>query len=545
MLMWQADPETGAGADLIYAYAQREYEVKLKSDSNTSVYCLVVGNAEHQWLISGNDPALVFELDGSKCIERETMPADYARMTRSCFVLNDRLFSVIERVAGQRELFQLIDDHWTSMGEIELLDTNHRWTTDTGQDLVDAASIPVQYYATRRSLGAPGSIKNTPQFGHSSLGTVRVLSIGSTAHVFWRIDNRLLYRRGIDLIPIVPQPPGSASILASVPAPVSALEPENAVGIAHGWSVVIDLSEPNDGTWFPVAVGGEPAVILTPSSHESSMPVSAKRIEQGHWTEFASTTLPFLSIPVTSGSRDDGSSAYLVVATRMGRTQTLALEPAGFRLTRFHHVHQHLQSISGYFLLPVLLTWGQICAAVLALTAALIMRKDHARYEFGLQAVASASLLRRGLARLIDLVLIIGSTAALFWTLQAVFTPDWLTVFEAINIKIYNHPPVILATRIMVACAIWLCLVTMATITLQGVFGFTPGKWLLGLRTVRTTLRPVGFARSLLRELLFYFDTAALLCWAPGILFITYTHNRQRMGDMIADTIVINSSRNS
>lgn len=56
---------------------------------------------------------------------------------------------------------------------------------------------------------------------------------------------------------------------------------------------------------------------------------------------------------------------------------------------------------------------------------------------------------------------------------------------------------------------------------------------------VRTTLRSCGFARSLVRELMFWVDTPLLLTALPGVLCQLATANRQRLGDLVAQTIVV------
>jgi uncharacterized RDD family membrane protein YckC len=69
--------------------------------------------------------------------------------------------------------------------------------------------------------------------------------------------------------------------------------------------------------------------------------------------------------------------------------------------------------------------------------------------------------------------------------------------------------------------------------------GATPGKWLCGIRTLQTTLQPCGFARSLARELLLCVDNVNFVAWTPGILCIALTDCRQRIGDLVADTLVV------
>jgi uncharacterized RDD family membrane protein YckC len=88
----------------------------------------------------------------------------------------------------------------------------------------------------------------------------------------------------------------------------------------------------------------------------------------------------------------------------------------------------------------------------------------------------------------------------------------------------------------------WAVFVFLITVRFEGRFGTTLGKWLCGIRALRTTLRPCGFARALLRELLMWFDTPLLLTVLPGILCCLGTDRRQRIGDLVADTIVVDDN---
>ena len=81
--------------------------------------------------------------------------------------------------------------------------------------------------------------------------------------------------------------------------------------------------------------------------------------------------------------------------------------------------------------------------------------------------------------------------------------------------------------------------ILVVTSLFQGFWGVTLGKWVCGIRTVRTTLRPCGFLRSLLREILILVDTLFTWTWIPAVLCIAFTSCQQRLGDLAADTIVI------
>jgi uncharacterized RDD family membrane protein YckC len=73
----------------------------------------------------------------------------------------------------------------------------------------------------------------------------------------------------------------------------------------------------------------------------------------------------------------------------------------------------------------------------------------------------------------------------------------------------------------------------------EGRTGATPGKWLMSLRTVRTTLRPCGFARCLLRDLFLWVDLLGCLTPIPALISLSRSSICQRWGDRVADTIVV------
>ncbi len=79
---------------------------------------------------------------------------------------------------------------------------------------------------------------------------------------------------------------------------------------------------------------------------------------------------------------------------------------------------------------------------------------------------------------------------------------------------------------------------------LEGWLGRTPGKAAFGLRVVTTTGRPIGFRAAALRNVLRAADalpltyTAGLLSIA-GLASMCFTRRFQRLGDLVAGTLVI------
>ena len=66
--------------------------------------------------------------------------------------------------------------------------------------------------------------------------------------------------------------------------------------------------------------------------------------------------------------------------------------------------------------------------------------------------------------------------------------------------------------------------------------GRTPGKQAFGLRVIQTDGQPVGLGPVLLRNVLRPFD---ILLVAIGLFLILFTRRRQRLGDLVAGTIVV------
>ena len=185
---------------------------------------------------------------------------------------------------------------------------------------------------------------------------------------------------------------------------------------------------------------------------------------------------------------------------------------------------------------------GILCCGVLMLVggAEWISRFQNTYYEFGIQSRILAPIWKRCLARGIDLLLI-------FALLICDVLRPGLEGFIGIVMDIADHGNLSGQhnfDELFTPSTVWMIVMFAIFVSMQAYTGLTPGKWLCGLRTVRTTLRPCGFARSLLRELVLCFDAPLLLTVLPAVSCLLLTHNRQRIGDLMADTIVIDITAN-
>jgi uncharacterized RDD family membrane protein YckC len=72
---------------------------------------------------------------------------------------------------------------------------------------------------------------------------------------------------------------------------------------------------------------------------------------------------------------------------------------------------------------------------------------------------------------------------------------------------------------------------------LEGRYGKTPGKWLLGIRVLSVELEPCGFGRALIRNVLMVAD--GMFSCVVGVLMIAITPSWQRVGDLAGRTVVL------
>jgi uncharacterized RDD family membrane protein YckC len=87
---------------------------------------------------------------------------------------------------------------------------------------------------------------------------------------------------------------------------------------------------------------------------------------------------------------------------------------------------------------------------------------------------------------------------------------------------------------------IWLVVAPAYFFVAEGLWGTTPGKWLLGLVVVREDGSDAGLAAAAVRTALRLVD--GLLFYAVGAVFIWSSESRQRLGDRLAGTLVVRES---
>jgi len=394
-------------------------------------------------------------------------------------------------------------------------------------------------------------------------GYARQVYDGKENHLFVITDQELLHKRGFELIDRkLLQKRAIASMdeeMTTVDAG-SALFPANSDIDLEGWRLVrgkfVDESNLITTTPsanrkityldLPVLVDHQPAVVTIPDQGAPFTPVARLyQFVNSQWVPTSTLQMPCGAERYNVGIRQNGDRSYLAVATSIGQTHFHTIESEGFRKIRSSDPPDFFRLFDGSAMYCFIGRLGLVLGGLLAFFYVFLMWLGTVpTYEFGIQAVILANPLNRGIARLIDLCLIAGSA----WFLGSPMTRnfDWANYVAAQNARLndptFQHPLITQGRWMMTMLVVWFVLMTLTLVIMQGRWGITPGKWLLRLRTVRTSLRPSGFARSLAREIVLVVDCLCGLCWTPGILCIALTTTRQRLGDLVADTIVVRAS---
>ncbi|MFN8091956.1 MAG: RDD family protein [Vicinamibacteria bacterium] len=173
-----------------------------------------------------------------------------------------------------------------------------------------------------------------------------------------------------------------------------------------------------------------------------------------------------------------------------------------------------------------------LLSLVLALVLTVQMRRHRVPdYTVSGSTARFATLWQRALAQIVDLV-----------PMVAVFALPIALMF-----RLLSHPeslagrgpffvPLVVLS-LLVAGLLGALLVLVAYSYFEGRTGRTPGKRLLRIRVVGTDLKPCGFGRAFLRNLLTIVD--GFFNFLVGALLVALTENWQRLGDLAARTIVV------
>ncbi|MBN3039977.1 MAG: RDD family protein [Candidatus Omnitrophica bacterium] len=172
---------------------------------------------------------------------------------------------------------------------------------------------------------------------------------------------------------------------------------------------------------------------------------------------------------------------------------------------------------------------------ILAFIFTALMRK-HRTEEFYFQDKHAfyAPLFKRALAQLIDGFILV-FPLGLGWSMAMVPLFDMDKFADPSQLFMFS------GFTIMALGIIWAIGGLFLFSYLEGKWGITPGKKILCIRVLGIDLQPCGFGRALVRNLLKFID--GFFSFMVGVLIVALSENWQRVGDMAARTIVVDTKR--
>jgi len=461
------------------------------------------------------------------------------------FVWNSQLTKIVETPDGAFRLFHLQDDEWVEGRQFLLPEPGRVWYDDLQRGRKKL--LP-------RTSGQPAPSASLPK-----TLWLRVKSSGQQIHIFIpNLNGLVAYRNGFEFADDQEEC-------------ASALAPENSAREVSGWEAVPHGLN-GDNRIGIAAIGGDPEGLLMSVESNNGTRRFTRRNLDGQWESLVDLRglnraglIEFVTDPAdgTFYVIEEFPESNSAVISRIEGNRILPPD-----LTLTGDVPGYLARWRSLFLgilLACLTHWGLLTCVIPYLARG----NPGSLFETGIRQAALASAWRRAFARSVDTLLIL-SIIALFpylllqdigigWQAsdqrnlchflleveQATLggppggrelTSPWRSPpIERYVERIVSHPEFIsyiIATMLVVGSL---------KVSVEGRFGTTPGKWLLGIRTMNSMLRPCGFASALVREVLFWGEILFFITPVPAVISMMLSTDRQRLGDRVTDTIVVNA----
>lgn len=286
----------------------------------------------------------------------------------------------------------------------------------------------------------------------------------------------------------------------------------------HAPSVWAAAGEAGDG-WAAFTLDGSPAVLSW-----SGQRLEVLQPRDGRWGPTRRATLPGV-LPATAlpFERRPGGPLGVLVEGFPGQLNEFTWGDDGLAMNR--RIDSPLFPTS--MIAAVVGLNGSVVLVTFALAWVLARQMRTHRigtFRAGERTVAHASVMRRAVAQLIDSMVLMAPAGAGAWVLFA--SPQ----------AAFGDTPVFMFSW-MLGSMLWVFVGLAGLAVLEGRWGVTPGKWAAGIRVVGTDLAPCGFTRALLRNVLKLVD--GFMNFLVGLLMVALTPDWQRIGDMVARTIVV------
>ncbi len=506
----------------------------------------MVATEDRLWIIGGySDWGTVYETDGQSVLRTAPSlpPLNYGpsgSRTFDCnyFVQDGVLSSVREYQPERYRIVHLVEDQWLDGSEVILPGRDRLWEDNLGRDR--------KVFAPRASTkpATPGTSSSTP----------KLIVIPDQGHLhlvhFDLFGTFMAYREGFEFV-------------ETREDSVSALLPQNTPPEASGWEYVGEKS------YMPFhsasLLGGVPVIAsgwqaqqngVTQGPHKSRVWMRTARDRFDVIGDLPSELMSY-PIIVTPPNHDE---CFLLGIDPMQGADVFAVDETGLRKLP-HRLPGHEWPMIGWFVRLGLALGAAWLTHLVVIVGGMSWFRPRAAEDgvivSGHGSATHGAVPRRAVARGVDLALILLPmvlySASLISTADPVAVAHELSRLETqvrsiphnnvqgnYNMLIRNNWPYYFSAyatmqwSLLGSLAVWFALVAV-----EGAWGVTPGKWLCGLRTLRTTLRPCGLARTILRDALVWLDIPLLLTPIPAAISCVLSPYRQRWGDRFADTVVV------
>lgn len=494
------------------------------------------------------EPAAVYQINGTTLVKVSTEP-----LRGQVFEFNGQLTSAREIADGEFQLHHLVGDRWVDGRKFRVPKVGSEWIGDPHFKLQPPEP----------------SLKST---WTANMVSVWVVQQAGQDHVsFVGVDGFAAYRIGLDFV-------------EGDQGEVSALNPENVVQDLSGWEPV-QPRRPEDLRWSDLTCDREGVLFATWPGQGRAV----RRYEDGRWEDLKGLA-PLKKHCNRSIIADPSQPrSYVVDSNGYGFSQVVyridgnVVHPA--HLTLHGCAPEYLGRWKRLFI-GLFVAWLVHLGVLLAGIAWVGRGVSQSGYLVGNRRATLASIPRRVLAGVVDFLVILTTVVLLTYIQSTIFRFDvasaifgvelksltedeaceclieyedaarslrhgtlegweffminlkgatkltWTTLFRSVPSR-----PAFLIVAILEA----LCLFGLK-IYAEGRVGVTPGKWLFGIRTFRSTLLPCGFGRALVRDVLYWVDIPIFVTPIPAAISMMLSTRYQRIGDRVADTLVVSQS---
>jgi uncharacterized RDD family membrane protein YckC len=331
---------------------------------------------------------------------------------------------------------------------------------------------------------------------------LQVLWDQNAFHLFLKFGNTLYYRKGF---------------------------PEGGTDSRDAW---LPVSEAR-GSWSSMLIDGKPTVFLCQMCKGPSK-VLGLRHAQGSWEPFFTydriMTCDMGVFPLVEAGR------FLILLQSF--PGSLRLVEAGGTGVETEIKHGSRFPFPKGFMAMMFVPQGcsMFMPLILAFILSALMRRHRiCEHTSGPVMMPFASLTRRAFAQIIDFAFIgwpgiVGGLIFLSsaFDMEDMFLSDVFPGFAMLGFVLFGF--------------LWLIICLFGYSLLEGKWGWTPGKWVVGIRVLGADLKACGFGRALVRNLLKFVD--GFFNFMVGIMVVALSENWQRVGDMAARTVVIDVRKN-